>query len=71
MILQIGEWVLRTACREAATWPRPLIVAVNVSAVQLHSRAIRRIWCMRSCCRPVCRRIAWSSRSPRRRWSAT
>ncbi len=37
LILQIGEWVLRTACREAAAWERPLVVAVNVSAVQLHS----------------------------------
>ncbi|MGY6284627.1 bifunctional diguanylate cyclase/phosphodiesterase [Methylorubrum extorquens] len=36
-ILQIGEWVLREACREAASWPRPLTVAVNVSAVQIHS----------------------------------
>ena len=36
-ILQIGEWVLRTACREAASWPRPLSVAVNVSAVQLYA----------------------------------
>ncbi|MEL6063516.1 EAL domain-containing protein [Methylobacterium sp. DCY52] len=36
-ILQIGEWVLREACREAATWPQPLAVAVNVSAVQIHS----------------------------------
>jgi diguanylate cyclase (GGDEF)-like protein len=37
IIPQIGEWVLRTACSEAATWPQPLIVAVNVSAVQIHN----------------------------------
>jgi diguanylate cyclase (GGDEF)-like protein/PAS domain S-box-containing protein len=37
IIPQIGEWVLRTACSEAATWTRPLIVAVNVSAVQIHN----------------------------------
>ncbi|WP_457108093.1 EAL domain-containing protein [Methylobacterium sp. P5_C11] len=36
-ILQIGEWVLREACREAASWPQPLSIAVNVSAVQIHS----------------------------------
>jgi len=36
-ILEIGDWVLRTACREAARWTRPLTVAVNVSAVQLHT----------------------------------
>jgi diguanylate cyclase len=36
-ILQIGEWVLREACREAATWSNPLSIAVNVSAVQIHS----------------------------------
>jgi diguanylate cyclase (GGDEF)-like protein len=30
----IGEWVLRTACREAAAWPADLRVAVNVSPVQ-------------------------------------
>jgi diguanylate cyclase (GGDEF)-like protein len=36
-ILPIGEWVLREACREAASWKTPLKVAVNVSAVQLHS----------------------------------
>src|SRR5215472_17220927 len=35
-ILQIGEWALRTACREAAAWINPLTVAVNVSAVQMH-----------------------------------
>src|SRR6202030_2022737 len=36
-ILSIGEWVLREACREAATWTEPLTVAVNVSAVQIHN----------------------------------
>jgi diguanylate cyclase (GGDEF)-like protein/PAS domain S-box-containing protein len=36
-ILDIGDWVLRTACREAATWTRPLTVAVNVSALQLYN----------------------------------
>src|SRR5262249_44809573 len=36
-ILPIGEWVLKEACREAATWKMPLKVAVNVSAVQLHN----------------------------------
>ncbi len=37
LILKIGEWVMREACREAASWSRPLNVAVNVSAVQLTS----------------------------------
>jgi diguanylate cyclase (GGDEF)-like protein len=37
IILQIGEWVLRTACAEAASWREPLTIAVNVSAVQIHN----------------------------------
>ncbi|MFD1331330.1 EAL domain-containing protein [Methylopila musalis] len=36
-ILPIGEWVLRAVCKEAAGWPNPLSVAVNVSPVQLHT----------------------------------
>ncbi|MDR3536908.1 MAG: EAL domain-containing protein [Acetobacteraceae bacterium] len=34
MIVPIGRWVLETACAEAASWPRPLRVAVNLSPVQ-------------------------------------
>lgn len=34
-IVEIGEWVLRTACRDAQGWPQPYRIAVNVSAVQL------------------------------------
>lgn len=33
-IVQLGEWVLRTACRDAARWPAELQIAVNISAVQ-------------------------------------
>ncbi|MDC7787491.1 EAL domain-containing protein [Rhodoplanes sp. TEM] len=34
LITSLGEWVLRTACAEAARWPGRMKVAVNVSAVQ-------------------------------------
>jgi diguanylate cyclase (GGDEF)-like protein len=34
LILQVGEWVLREACREAASWPKPLNIGVNLSPVQ-------------------------------------
>ena len=35
LIGPIGEWVLRTACHQAARWPGEVRVAVNVSAEQL------------------------------------
>ena len=34
LIGPIGEWILREACREAASWARPMQVAVNLSPVQ-------------------------------------
>ncbi len=34
-IVEIGEWVLRTACIESLAWATPHRIAVNVSAVQL------------------------------------
>jgi diguanylate cyclase (GGDEF)-like protein len=40
LIVPLGEWVLRTACQQAATWRRlgldHLRVAVNISARQFH-----------------------------------
>ncbi len=39
LIPQIGEWVLRTACDEAARWELPVRIAVNVSPEQLHNPA--------------------------------
>jgi predicted signal transduction protein with EAL and GGDEF domain len=38
LIVPIGEWVLRQACAEAATWPGGLGVSVNVSPVQFKSQ---------------------------------
>jgi diguanylate cyclase (GGDEF)-like protein len=37
LINQLGEWVLATACAEAATWPGDIRLAVNVSPVQFKS----------------------------------
>jgi diguanylate cyclase (GGDEF)-like protein len=37
LINQLGEWVLATACAEAATWPAGIKLAVNVSPVQFRS----------------------------------
>jgi len=34
LILQIGEWVMRTACMEAAKWPENIRIAVNLSPIQ-------------------------------------
>jgi diguanylate cyclase (GGDEF)-like protein/PAS domain S-box-containing protein len=34
LIVEMGEWILREVCREAASWPMPLQVAVNLSPAQ-------------------------------------
>ncbi|MBI1685928.1 EAL domain-containing protein [Caulobacter hibisci] len=36
LITQLGEWVLRRACADAASWDRPLRIAVNLSPLQLN-----------------------------------
>ncbi len=40
LIVPIGEWVLREACRTAAGWPHPISVAVNLSAAQFTDRSL-------------------------------
>jgi len=40
LIDQIGEWVLREACREAASWRKPLQIAINLSPIQLRQADI-------------------------------
>jgi diguanylate cyclase (GGDEF)-like protein/PAS domain S-box-containing protein len=34
LIIPLGEWILREACREAASWPQKLQIAINLSPVQ-------------------------------------
>ena len=34
LIVAMGEWILREACREAASWPSPKQIAVNLSPAQ-------------------------------------
>jgi diguanylate cyclase (GGDEF)-like protein len=43
LIDEIGTWVLREACRTAATWPAPLTVAVNLSPLQFDAGNVRSI----------------------------
>ena len=40
LIIDLGDWVLRQACLDAATWPSDLKIAVNLSAVQFRNSAL-------------------------------
>ena len=40
LIGQIGAWVLKRACLEAATWPDDIHIAVNLSPAQFKHRAV-------------------------------
>jgi diguanylate cyclase (GGDEF)-like protein/PAS domain S-box-containing protein len=40
LIAPLGAWVLREACSQAARWPEPIGVAVNISPVQFAGRRL-------------------------------
>ena len=40
--MPIAEWMLKTACKEAARWPRPIKVALNISALHLEASKFAR-----------------------------
>jgi len=40
LIVELGAWVLRTACKAAAAWPNGIKVAVNLSAAQFNDKLI-------------------------------
>jgi diguanylate cyclase (GGDEF)-like protein len=43
LIVAMGEWILRAACREAASWPSELKISVNLSPVQCRNDDIVRL----------------------------
>ena len=43
LIISLGEWVLREACREAASWAQPLTIAVNISPIQFRHGDLPRL----------------------------
>ncbi len=43
LIGPLGDWVLEQACRDAATWPEGIAVAVNVSPLQFHGNLARSV----------------------------
>jgi diguanylate cyclase (GGDEF)-like protein len=43
LINQIGEWVLRQACVEAASWPPDIALAVNLSPVQFKNQNLAQL----------------------------
>src|SRR5262249_20220606 len=40
VIVPLGEWVIRTACAEAAKWPADVKIAINLSPAQFRSREL-------------------------------
>ncbi len=57
LIVEIGEWVLHKACRQAMMWPASIRVAVNLSAAQFKGRDLADL---------VAQALAQSGLDPRR-----
>ncbi len=57
LIVALGEWVLRQACSEAATWPDDLKIAINISPMQFRARNLAEL---------VIRTLAATGMPPRR-----
>jgi diguanylate cyclase (GGDEF)-like protein len=57
LIVPIGEWVLRQACAEAATWPDHIKIAVNISPMQ---------WKCRTLCQMIFNAVAAAGIAPQR-----
>jgi diguanylate cyclase (GGDEF)-like protein len=70
LIMEVGESVLREACREAASWSHPLQIAVNLSPIQFRHGDLPGL--VHSVCwKPVLCQPDWNSKSPRACWSRT
>jgi predicted signal transduction protein with EAL and GGDEF domain len=57
IIISIGEWVMREACRAAADWPEHVRVAVNVSPLQFRNAGFKSV---------VLQALAYSNIDPHR-----
>lgn len=43
LISSLGQWVLQSACADAAKWPSPLRVAVNLSSIQFKNLNLMKV----------------------------
>jgi EAL domain-containing protein (putative c-di-GMP-specific phosphodiesterase class I) len=68
MINALGEWVLSTACEEAARWSSPLKVSVNVSPIQLINCSLTEV-IVNVLQKRVSIRIVWIWKLPSRTYS--
>ena len=43
LIVEMGAWALKQACKDAATWPEPIKVTVNLSAIQFEGGDLHKV----------------------------